>query len=451
MLDAYPGSRSSRRPLRTVVSVSFALALSGCAGARPVAVSPNEIPTLEQQLVGEPQNAGVLLRYAAALFASGQCDSAMSVARSGANLAPHDALAPLVIGQCLERDREWEQALDTYRAFLAAHADRRGAPTVRARQVLVQRARANERAQVALAHETELAQQAADPQTVAVLPLDIVGDSTYQPLSRGLAQILTSDLALLQRFRLVERLQVGALIDEMALAETGAVDRATAARVGRLLQAGRMVQGLAAIPPEGEARLEASVVVTTGEVSTPSVQRGRVRDLLRMEKQLVVDLAQRMGYLLSEAELRVVLENGTQNLAAFLAYSRGLVAEDRGDYRAAAAYFAEAVRQDPGFEAARTELQSSTVTPEVMQAAPTDITTLATETVSQPALIAEPPLGSVVASTIGDIAATQSEQVSTLPTQPVSGTQTTTSQPPPTPTVVGTTLMGTVRIFFRLP
>ena len=54
-----------------------------------------------------------------------------------------------------------------------------------------------------------------------------------------------------------------------------------------------------------------------------------------------------LGYQLSEAERRSILANGTQNLAAFMAFSQGLVAEDAGDYSRAAAYYGQAVRSDP--------------------------------------------------------------------------------------------------------
>ena len=43
-----------------------------------------------------------------------------------------------------------------------------------------------------------------DPDIVGVLPVEVVGDSMYQPLSRGLAHILISDLALLQRWYVLD-------------------------------------------------------------------------------------------------------------------------------------------------------------------------------------------------------------------------------------------------------
>jgi tetratricopeptide (TPR) repeat protein len=415
-------------------------------------VSPNEIPALERQLTAAPDDGDLLLRYAAALYAAEQCDSARVVARKGMAAEPAKALGPLVLGQCLEQVGELEEAVAVYGGFLAAHPDRPGSSAVRARQSIARRERAVAVARSALAREAELAEVPAEPTTLAVLPIDIVGDSVYAPLSRGLAELLATDLALLQRFRMVERLQVGALLSEMELTQAGRVDATTAVRLGRMLRAGRMVQGLATIPPRGTTRLEATVVMSTGEVLAPARQSGKVKDLLDMEKELVVDIARQLGYQLSQAELQLILESGTRNLAAFLAFSRGLEAEDRGDYQAASQHYAEAVRADPGFDAAREAYQTSVAAPDVVQAEPAAVTVLASAPPTPTQPLFEPPLGDPLSSAVVDVASTQAEAASPT-TAPVStGTTTAASQPPPTVVVIGTTtITGVVRIIFRLP
>ncbi len=443
---------AARHRLLLLVVVGAAFAVSACAGRQPAQVSPAEIPQLEQRLAQDPADADALLRYAAALFAAQQCDSARTVARRGMAIWRQDALGPLVLGQCLEREGAYDRAIAVYADYLAAYPEHDGAGAVRARELLARRARANAQARQALAREQELAQQPGDPQTVAVLPLDIAGDSSYQPLSRGLAEMLTSDLALLQRFRMVERLEVGALIDEMQLAEAGRVDAATAARMGYLLRAGRMVQGLAAIPPDAEARLEASVVRSDGRVTNPEVATGRLRDLMQMEKQVVIGIAGQLGYVLSEAERQLILENGTLSLVAFLAYSRGLVAEELGDFPTAALYYADAVRADLSFTAARANYQRSAAADDAQAASAAEVTTLAAQSVEDPTLLPEP-IADVMASTLGDIAATQAERNQPATRQQTTQQATTTSnaQPPPTLTKEQPGVRGTIRVIFRLP
>ena len=421
-------------------------------------VSPEEIPDLEAQLQEHPNSPNLLLRYAAALYAGERCDSAVVVVRRGMQLKPQDALGPLVLGRCLEQENDFDEAISVYRRFIADYPDRPGTPALRAHEMLAVRERTAQQAREALQREAQLAQVPPSPQTIAILPLEIAGDTQYAPLSRGLAQMLTSDLSLLQRWRMVERLQIGALIQEMQLAETGRVDLSTTARMGRLLRAGRMVQGLAVIPEEGDARLEAAVVTSTGEVLATAPQTGRFRDLLMLEKQVVVEIAARLGYQLSEAERQMILENGTQNMTAFLAYSRGLVAEDAGDYAAAAQHFSEAVQADPDFQMAQESYETAATADVVEQATAADVTTVSTETVETPAAeaAAADAASSAVATSTADVASTQSEQ-STATTQTEQTTQqatnTQTSQPTPTTTQtkppVGST--GTIVIVFRLP
>lgn len=423
--------------------------LAACLGQRPREVTPAEIPALEARLQREPDNAVLRSRYAAALFAADRCDPATAEAKRVGTLRPADAVAAMVIGQCAEKAQRYEDALAEYRTFLIQHGQARGAAAIRAREQIALRAYSTAQARTALQNESQLSAQAADPNTVAVLPLAIAGDSSYQALSRGLAQIMTSDLALIQRFKLVERLQLTALLDEMRLGQGARVDQSTAARVGRLMQAGRMVQGAATIPPQGDVRLEAGVVQSSGEVSAPGATTGRFRDLLRMEKTLIVDLSARLGYQLSEAERRRVLENGTQNLVAFLAYSRGLAAEDAGDFNRAAAYFSEAVQTDPGFQAAKDQYQAASVASQVQEASSSQITTVVNSP-PPPEPAAEPVISQLNATVI-DNAGTQSDQNAAGGSQ--TGTDTPSADPPPTAKILGTpkTATGTIRIIFRLP
>lgn len=452
-----------KRLLSTGLLTGIAFMGAGCAGRRVAEVSPAEIPGLEAALARNPQNGPLRARYAAALFAAGRCEEAVSEARRARSLVPEDAVSVLVIGQCSERAGNYEEALAEYRAYLSAFPEARGSAAVRAREMLAFRAYSTQLARLALQNEAQLAQQPGDPNTIAVLPLAIAGDTAqYGALSRGLAQIIMSDLALIRRFRLVERIRLNALLEELELAQAGRVDPSTAARVGRLVQAGRLVQGLAAIPPRGEVRLEANVVLPTGEVVGPEAVSGRFRDLLRLEKDLVVQLAARLGYFLSEAERRLILENGTQNLAAFLAYSRGLVAEDVGDYQAAAQFYGQAVQADPGFQQARQQYQTAASAIIVQQAGAGQVTTVAAQPPPPPAPAVEP-ASSAAASSTADVAATQGEsstQTSTqqqqqqqAPPPPAVVVKGPTSDPPPTPTSQGTTatLTGVIRILFRLP
>ncbi len=439
--------------------IAVAAVAFSCAPAANIAeVSPEELPALEAQVSQRPADGDLLLRYAAALFSAGQCDSATAMATRGNQFSPANAIGPLVRGPCLEQQGRYEDAIAMYARFAAEQPRSRGLSAVRARELLARRAGATQSARDAIAREAELTSQEPDPQVIAVLPLAISGDSSYQPLSRGLAQMIMSDLSLLRTFRLVERLQLGALMEELQLGGSARVDTETAARLGYLVSAGRMVQGLADIPNEQNMRLEGSVVLSDGTVTSPHSVQGPFRNLIQMEKELVIVMAVQLGYRLSEAERQLILENGTRNLTAFLAYSRGLEAQELGNYASAAVHFGDAVQADPSFQEARTRQEASQAAPAVQQSSPGQVTTLAAAPGGGPddvGPVTDAAAGAVQGA-LGDLAATHTEKttesandVATVASK--NATQTTASEPPPPDITPPPGVTTTIRIVFRLP
>jgi len=80
---------------------------------------------------------------------------------------------------------------------------------------------------------------------------------------------------------------------------------------------------------------------------------------VRIEKAFVLDVFRTMGITLSPAERREFDKRPTQNLSAFLAFSRGLMAQDAGRMDEAARFFDGARSLDPGFGAALQKAQAA--------------------------------------------------------------------------------------------
>jgi len=378
-------------------------------------------------------------------MAAGRCDTAVVVANVGQTLAPGQALGAMVIGGCQEKDGRYDLAYATYTDFANRYPQARGVAAVLALGQLALRTQATQTAKLALARESTLTSQAPEPSTLAILPVTIAGDSSLQPLSRGLAEMMTSDLAMMRSLRLLERVQIGTLLDELKLAQSARTDPATAARVGRLLRAERMVQGVAAITENGPVRMAAAVVSGDGTVRSGAQANGTFKQLLELEKQLVFGLATQLGIQLTDAERQRILRQGPKNLAAFLAYSQGLEALDRGDYRAAAAAFGAAARADPSFQAARQQQQAAAAAPAV-QASPGDVVTVV-EAVAQLTTPSEP-------ASVGALQQATAELTPTL-NDAVTQTGTAAIQNHPTPESKGINSVvqasGVLRIIFHLP
>jgi len=383
----------------------------GCATVRPTAVSPNEIPALEAQLVSDPTNGEARHRYAAALFADDRCEDAVPAAEQALAQEPDNVIGPLVVGRCLEADERYDEALDVYAAFQTENPDASGSTAIRAQARLARQARAVQVARAAIAGSPI---GLTDPEAVAVLPLLVEGDSTYASLSRGLASIIVSDLDLLNQFRFVERIQIDAILSELALGQTTAVDPQTLARAGQIIQAGRTVQGTVDVAVEEQTSLSAAVVTDqAGDPVTVSIP-GRLEDLMDMEKELVFGISEAMGYTPTLAERRIIDENGTRNLLAFLAYSRGLEAESNNDYAAAALLYQEAVAEDPGFTQAEVQLEVVSAVEVVSTGDRTQVTTVgvqAEEAVAVATGQVDVAVSAAMTSSILDVAALDSERI----------------------------------------
>ena len=393
-----------------ILALGTLLTAWGCVSLEPLPplLGPADVPALRQKVLLEPNNGRAHLELGAALMTAGRCDAAVTVVERGRILTPDDPLGPLVLGQCLEEAGSFDQALTLYADFLSRHGDVPGAAAVEGRRIMAFQAHARELARRALREEEELAP--ADSETVGVLPFLVDGDPIYQPLSVGLAHMLTTDLALLGRFPLVERVRLGAILEELALPPER-VDPSTAVRAGRLVRASRLVLGTVSVPSERDTRLGGNVVLESGELVEPALTEGELRQLLELQKEYSARVAEALGYSLSDAERRRMDENRPANLRALLAFSRGLMAEDMGDFAGAAVHFREALTADPQYGEAQQRLRGAVGADVVSRSSPGEVTRVGAM-VDQ--VLAPVPETSLVSSTLSgavfDIASHQPER-----------------------------------------
>jgi TolB-like protein len=268
---------------------------------------------------------------------------------------PQDFRAMVELGIVSEKLGQYGEALAAYRRAEAMHLPGPVRKAVEQRLTALTRLRLTAEVRAALAAEQSLAVAAPRPNTIAVLPWTYLGSRPeLKPLERGLAHLVVSDLAKVSRFTLLERERVQLIADELALGSAGRMDPATAARSGRLLRAAEVIQGSIRETSAAAIRLEAQVVsTTTAELRASGSASDQLAQLFAMEKLLVLDLLERLGVTLTPAEQRAIAERPTADVQAFLAFSRGLEAEDRGDFAAATRQFGQAATRDPSFEAAR--------------------------------------------------------------------------------------------------
>lgn len=337
------------------IFLALCLSASGCAtGFSAGELSPADIPVLERAVAVDATDAAAWTRLGVAYGAADRAADALEALERAVALEGAPTAAWAHLGTRRDEAGDLEGAALAYRQYLEEGGGS-AAGAVRSRLAAVDHALLAQRAREALEMESAMTDEPPNPATVGVLPLTVEGPAEYQALGVGLAELLTTDLSLTDRLNVVERAQLNALVEEMKLSLGGFTDEASAARAGRLIRAGRLVQGQVAIAQDaGEARLTALIVNAVDALTAGQAEQGGALDMLMdMEVQLALQIYRELGIELTASERARLEEKPTGNLQAFLAYSEGLQLLDQGSYEAAAGRFDAATSLDPGFSAAR--------------------------------------------------------------------------------------------------
>ena len=332
------------------------LVVGGCAGGGAIRVSdvtPQSIPALEAERTTRPADATILARLGVAYFKAERFPDARQALDTAVSRDPRNGIAVFYLGMTSEALGDFPTARRSYERFVAMARSRDLRETARRRLALVGRHELEYQARLALAQESTLVGTPPEANTVAVMPFTYSGtNAEIRPLSRGFAQLIVTDLAKSRQLRVLERDRMQTMLDEMRLSDSSRADPQTALRSGRLLRAARVVQG--SLADQGQnLRVDAAVVdVSSAGVTASAGAADVLNRLFDLEKELVLSIFTNLGIQLTPAERAEINQRPTANLQAFLAYSRGLEAEDNGDFGAARDAFTEAAGLDPAFRQA---------------------------------------------------------------------------------------------------
>ncbi|MFI5311961.1 MAG: CsgG/HfaB family protein [Gemmatimonadales bacterium] len=198
--------------------------------------------------------------------------------------------------------------------------------------------------------------------TVAVLPFNngATGKTNEElaPLSKGIQDMLTNEMAANTGIRVVERDQVQKILDEQKLG--GAVDAATAVKAGKLLGVHHMVTGGFITDRSQSMNISVRVFnVETGEIEFTTSGVMKVDALFA----LVNNIAGKLNKGLKLPDIPKQLGDARTTQAekvpyqAVMLYSRALNAKDAGKRDEAVTLFKQTLDKFPDYEAAKTELK----------------------------------------------------------------------------------------------
>jgi TolB-like protein len=201
--------------------------------------------------------------------------------------------------------------------------------------------------------------------TVAVLYFTnsaLVAHADYEPLSKGIADMLITQLAASPSLRVVERDRLQQLLEEQDLAKSGKVDQTTAVHLGKILGARHMLMGGFVIDPKQNMRLDVRAVdVETSGVEYVETVSGKADNVLALVSNLgdKVNSRLKLPPLPSTSHPTAGKTSKPDQLRAVMLLSRALNEEDRGNIQGAISLYRHALGVFPEYDRAKVLLASA--------------------------------------------------------------------------------------------
>lgn len=355
-----------RHPVLLLASLFICLLLASCTSLRYEEAEPDDQTRL-QALVNLWYNSPedpVLNREIGAIYMRMQrpADAGSYLDKAIASL-PDDPQTLFYRGLYAEMEEGIAQALPYYERYPEMPAGSSFRRMMEGRYTWLSQELIREEMRQQVANESTLAPGSILPDMLAVFPLQVqAADSVYGTLGLGFSEMIIADLSKVPGLRLVERVRLQAVLDELRLGQSEFADPQSTPRTGRLLGAGILAGGSLNISETDVLRVDFATWIPISEQDPSYLNRGGLlRNLFVIEKEIVFDLIDRFGITLSPEERNRIERIPTQNLQAFLAFSRGLDAENRGLYASASSLYSQAAALDTGFEIAKTYAENAAV------------------------------------------------------------------------------------------
>ena len=267
------------------------------------------------------------------------------------------------LGMSLEGLGREDEAIKTYRRYYRTASYDPYRQAMRGRLDWLVRWKVSLEIEQALQNEAQLQVAGFPEMSVAVLYfLNLSEDSQWEPLQKGLAEMMITDLSQIEELKVIERLRLNKLMEELRLGASGIVDDETAPRVGKLLGSRTLVKGSYMVMSDLKMTLDAGIYKIDKPYFTETSNfEGNLSRLFRMEKELVLRIVDYFGIVLTPQQRERILKIPTENMMAFMSYCQGLDALDQGDFKRAEGHFRNAIRLDRDFTMAQDLLISANI------------------------------------------------------------------------------------------
>ncbi len=176
--------------------------------------------------------------------------------------------------------------------------------------------------------------QATNLPTIGILYFEnnsVVDKDKLDPLKKGLADMLITEMSKIKSLRVVERQRIQSVVEELNLGEMDLVDKDTVQKMGKLLDAKVLLLGGFSNLFGDKLRIDARIVSTeTGLTLKEEEETGDLDEFLTMVKSLVKKVSNGLEIKLSKVEEDQLESTRDGKFDGYVAYAQGLNLEDNG-------------------------------------------------------------------------------------------------------------------------
>nr|MBN2276504.1 tetratricopeptide repeat protein [candidate division Zixibacteria bacterium] len=308
------------------------------------------IDYLYKEIAQHPDNYQAWREIGVAFYRQGDLIKAEDALMQANNITP-DARTNLFIGLIFEQKKQTDKAIAAYSSALNLDTSAETRNLIRGHLDRLISQKIKTEVETAVANESRLKVSNIPDNSIAVVDFD--GSQLPEdlaPISKGLAEFTSIDLAKVTQLKVIDRLKIDVLLNELKLGASGKVDPGTSPRIGRLLGSEHLITGTVLSAGDNALRLDGAIVSTrdsSAERTAPI--EGDVNKFFKIQKDFVFGIIDSLGIQLTKAERDAVEEVPTESFLAFMAYCRGLDYQSRGMYDAAREEYNKAVTEDKNF------------------------------------------------------------------------------------------------------
>ncbi len=295
---------------------------------------------------------GVLFWY------MGRYESSFKILRLVLNKSQYYGKALFYLGLVYESMDNNRKALEVYRTYYNLDKGNYYRTAMLSRLDFIVQHMITVEIQEALRKEKSIFIENLPDKSLAVLYfLNLSNDPKWKPLQKGLAEMIITDLSQVEELKVVERIKLNYLMDELQLDVSGIAEEENFTRVEKLLGVKNLIKGSYMITPTDEVLLEANIFKpSTDLMARAASYEGKLSELFRLEKELVLKVINYFNIRLTPEQRSKIFEIPTEDMEAFMNYCMGLEAMDRGDMIRAQKFFQKAIYIDKDFQEAKDKM-----------------------------------------------------------------------------------------------